>query len=1069
MAAYSFNQFNQRGNPSNPEQDQVALFIDWDNLVISNYADRGGNRPDLEVLVRRAQQYGTVVIARAYAEWNITADRLEVYKSGIEPIYAPVFHADRDLSGQTSRGKSLADPVMVTDCIDFLHLLPQIGTYILVTGDKDMVPVVRLARLRGRRVVVIGPDYVANVLQQVSDEFIPYRFLLSQVVAAATDPYAAYYQQQGQYYPGQPAAPGFLPTQVPPTQPAPPAQQTGTDRRGRRLSGRRGQSSYPAPAPQPYARIVAPPPGGQPIAPNYYGLPNQPQPQPGIPGYPQPTDPYQPAVQPGTYPTQPQQVQPGFSPQPQQVQPGFSPQPQGVQPGFSPQPQQVQPGFSPQPQQVQPGFSPLVQPGYSTPQPTVQPGFSPQPVTAQPTPDVSQRTAYQSPSPVATPATSPASVITQSFQPQPATEAATPATATAGSKSSGGQNDFDEVKEVIRQIIAQRTASGRPQMRARDLKEELLRRIPNFSERRYGFSKFKALLNAAETAGILQIDQSGHILWVSAPGTPKMQFGAITENAAGAIEVETDEDEETDTETENQPASPTVMAELDSLDTQSAIAPENALTDEAAPITVEPEEAAVEAPEPQFAAPTSPLIEERTTSLVEAPIGAHRERTAPAYLTISTTETAPSQPAPVELGQRPALLDQPYYEEVIVLIDELRNRNRWLGYELLLSNVRDLLTKQMPEVEAKVQAGAILSKLLQDGIIKMAVEVHSRGARKMTVKVAHLQENNPAVRYTLDSRKVQPAATIAEAPAEPVSEVEPVQEMTYADVDLPTEADQEAASQPIPAYEVPDFHHWGSHYTKQAQPESAAEQTSERPEQAEMSQPEQSATTEAPTEPTQHAETYTEPTQQTETHTDSTDQVEEMGIEPVQAGSTEEVPAQVQAENPVGEAEGDENQAQPYSEVNGQEVNALVAHNPATPDEAGMHVQGEPDQARPDEEPAPAGGFHDTVELEAAPSPEHTNGHGHEVEGESKQVAGETLQPVLELDSEDNEESETEPEADGSEAEGEVVAPKGPIRRPRRRRTVAPKPEGQGESMGQPAERRPRLSIAQRPPRHRNK
>src|SRR5262249_31580619 len=157
---------------------------------ISNYADRGGNRPDLDVLVRRAQQYGTVVIARAYAEWNITTDRLEVYKAGIEPIYAPVFHADRDLSGQTRRGKSLADPVMVTDCIDFLHLLPQIGTYVLVTGDKDMVPAVRLARLRGRRVVIIGPDYVANVLQQVSDEFIPYRLLLAQAAPTA-DPYAA--------------------------------------------------------------------------------------------------------------------------------------------------------------------------------------------------------------------------------------------------------------------------------------------------------------------------------------------------------------------------------------------------------------------------------------------------------------------------------------------------------------------------------------------------------------------------------------------------------------------------------------------------------------------------------------------------------------------------------------------------------------------------------------------------------------------------------------------------------------------------------------------------------------
>src|SRR5436190_21969829 len=56
-----------------PEQGgaQVALFIDWDNIAISTAADHGGAIPDLRRIVQVAQSYGTLVIARAYAEWGV--------------------------------------------------------------------------------------------------------------------------------------------------------------------------------------------------------------------------------------------------------------------------------------------------------------------------------------------------------------------------------------------------------------------------------------------------------------------------------------------------------------------------------------------------------------------------------------------------------------------------------------------------------------------------------------------------------------------------------------------------------------------------------------------------------------------------------------------------------------------------------------------------------------------------------------------------------------------------------------------------------------------------------------
>lgn len=160
-----------------PDQnkDSVALFIDWDNLAISIAADLGGATPDVRRIVQTAQQFGVLLIARAYAEWTSTSERLGVYRAGVETVYAPTFRYETDPMTQTPRGKSLADPCMVADCVDILHLLPSIATFVIVSGDKDLIPVVRLAQLRGKRVVVIGPDYAAGVLREIADEFISYR------------------------------------------------------------------------------------------------------------------------------------------------------------------------------------------------------------------------------------------------------------------------------------------------------------------------------------------------------------------------------------------------------------------------------------------------------------------------------------------------------------------------------------------------------------------------------------------------------------------------------------------------------------------------------------------------------------------------------------------------------------------------------------------------------------------------------------------------------------------------------------------------------------------------------
>ncbi len=1235
MPTSPFNPYmNNRGNYDN-DNDQVALFIDWDNLVISNYADRGASRPNIEVIVQKAQQYGTLVIARAYAEWNVMLDRLEVYKAGVEPIYAPVFHSQNDLSGQTGKGKSLADPIMVTDCIDFLHLLPQVGTYVLVTGDKDMMPVVRLAKLRGRRVVIIGPDYVANILQQVSDEFVPYRLLLA--AAIPVDPYAAYYQQYGYPVPPQP---GYYPQ--PPTTAQTAQQQATNEREARR--GRRPGDRRRVTATQPYKDVTMPP-TAQPQQPNYNYYPNQQPPaygygvqQPGLPqtGYP---------VTGQQYPTQPQ---PGY---PAAGQPQYSGYPTAGQqypitagqqyPGGYPLTPETQ--AVPQPQAYQ---NPIVQP--TTPQ------VQPQAYVQQPTPQIQPTP----PSPTVTqqPNRSAQNQAAQAtpmvVQAQPATSTPAPAPAATPERATVGSN-FEEVKDIIRQIMQSR-ASGRGQMRARDLKEELLRRIPNFNERRYGYSKFKALLNAVEQAGILQLDQSGHILWVTAPGaTPTTTTDFGESDSTNVLGVDTANVDDDDDEEEDEVA--TVLAHVRLEPAVQLEEPTYNLV-QLPPITVDagdkaqtenPFEAAIEAPEQEEGYNPPPIAAAERVTRIEGqgqgqnrqnepqPIPQMEARPAPvtqaeATQPVSKVET----PAPAQksgkateripgLGARPMLLEQPFFEDVIVLVESLRHRNRWLGYELLLSSVRDYLVRHMPESEAKSQAGAILSKLLNESILKMAMEVHSRGARKMRVQVAHLQEDHPAARYALAAARASEAQAAQAATSEEVSQAEATQQLSETEPqpetfpapdaqtlgamqDLAAEgettpvmvvdeggvpiiaivSESEGENQPQADFQPsqteqqpemavattegevsqpggeaqgenqpqadfqPDSYQHSSENQPQADAQTVRElQTSEAVEmQGETGQilPGMPTPTETENQPQAEHVHYEGQTQAEHSHSEGEQpqaehvhyenhshgeqqphfEGQEQGEQPYFGGQPhnehfdgqpsqqehfegqqpemtapaggeagdlghEAQPQMEQPHDPIAEVVSpleaeqhtpqpvspEHEPQQPYAEpeftpqheprpeyepqhqpqqpeyepqqephshheaaaghqsemqaVTGEEVHSQVIEMPGAEGDTGQQVQGEPQYAPDGEEPASAGGFKNTVELEAAHPVDDTQ-HAHdgvEAEGEEEEADEEVVDP-------------------------QIIAPGVPVRRPRRRRTTHPRPEGQAETMAQPRELR---------------
>jgi uncharacterized LabA/DUF88 family protein len=159
----------------NERPRRVVLLIDYDNLQICASRDTPGRDLQLTPVVQLAQRYGTVILARAYAEWNLSTERLAVYKAGIEPAFAPVLRTESDRSG-----KSLADTVMVAEGMDMLWTLSP-DVVVLATSDKDLIPLVRVAKQRGAFVVVLGSDFTAIPLREMADEHLTYRQLITDV------------------------------------------------------------------------------------------------------------------------------------------------------------------------------------------------------------------------------------------------------------------------------------------------------------------------------------------------------------------------------------------------------------------------------------------------------------------------------------------------------------------------------------------------------------------------------------------------------------------------------------------------------------------------------------------------------------------------------------------------------------------------------------------------------------------------------------------------------------------------------------------------------------------------
>lgn len=160
---------NVNGHPTSG--DDVALFIDWENFKISLAA--GSRTPNVTALKEEVANHGRVVVAKAYADWVTRSPELRgasqfindppaLYASGIEPVYVPTrlpLGGAGALNSRTTRVKNSVDVKMTADCIECAHSYPNIGTYVLVSGDSDFIHVINSLRSIGKQVIIIGVSW----------------------------------------------------------------------------------------------------------------------------------------------------------------------------------------------------------------------------------------------------------------------------------------------------------------------------------------------------------------------------------------------------------------------------------------------------------------------------------------------------------------------------------------------------------------------------------------------------------------------------------------------------------------------------------------------------------------------------------------------------------------------------------------------------------------------------------------------------------------------------------------------------------------------------------------------
>src|SRR5229473_1280910 len=183
---------------NDPGVTRVAVYIDFDNIVISRYDQlhgrgqfqrdkvRGFNRadrsadPDIAEKLQRAtvdvgamidfaSSFGTLVLTRAYADWStpVNADyRGQLVSRAVDLV---------QLFPAAAYAKNGADIRLAVDAVEDMFRLPDLTHVVIVAGDSDYIALAQRCRRLGRYVVGVGvAGSTSRALAAACDELVTY-------------------------------------------------------------------------------------------------------------------------------------------------------------------------------------------------------------------------------------------------------------------------------------------------------------------------------------------------------------------------------------------------------------------------------------------------------------------------------------------------------------------------------------------------------------------------------------------------------------------------------------------------------------------------------------------------------------------------------------------------------------------------------------------------------------------------------------------------------------------------------------------------------------------------------
>ena len=179
---------DKTGQMTEPSAARVAVYLDFDNIVISRYDQVNGRnsfqrdkakgldathlaraRVDVGAVLDFASSFGTVVLTRAYADWSAEVNaeyREQLVGRAVDLV---------QLFPAAAYGKNGADIRLAVDAVEDMFRLPDLTHVVIVAGDSDYIPLAQRCKRLGRYVVGIGvAGSSSRALAAACDDFVIY-------------------------------------------------------------------------------------------------------------------------------------------------------------------------------------------------------------------------------------------------------------------------------------------------------------------------------------------------------------------------------------------------------------------------------------------------------------------------------------------------------------------------------------------------------------------------------------------------------------------------------------------------------------------------------------------------------------------------------------------------------------------------------------------------------------------------------------------------------------------------------------------------------------------------------